>query len=132
MAVLTGKNGALRWNGSTVGKIRSWSLSINRDALETTDLGSHDRTYTTGLRGVTGTADLMYDPAEGGAVELLNSIFSNSSSASQSVEFVLDSVGGKTFSCNAFLTAASPSVSVADIQVCSISFQISDSISGGF
>ena len=132
MAVLTGKNGALRWNGSTIGKVRSWSLSVNKDALETTNLGQNDRTYVSGLRGTTGTAELMYDPSEGGAVQLLNSIFSNEAPASQSVEFVLDSAGGKTLSCSAFLTSVSPSVSVADIQVCSISFQVSGSLSGGF
>ena len=132
MAVLTGKNGALRWNGSTIGKVRSWSLSVNKDALETTNLGQNDRTYVSGLRGTTGTAELMYDPSEGGAVQLLNSIFGNEDSVSQSVEFVLDSAGGKTLSCSAFLTSVSPSVSVADIQVCSISFQVSGSLSGGF
>jgi hypothetical protein len=132
LAVLTGKNGALRWNGSTIGKVRSWSLSVNKDALETTNLGQNDRTYVAGLRGTTGTAELMYDPSEGGAVQLLNSIFSNEDSVSQSVEFVLDSAGGKTLSCSAFLTSVSPSVSVADIQVCSISFQVSGSLSGGF
>jgi len=132
LAVLTGKNGALRWNGSTIGKVRSWSLSINKDALETTDLGKYDRTYVPGLRGTTGTAELMYDPSEGGAVALLNSVFGNDSTVAQSVEFVLDSSGGKTFSCSAFLTSVSPNVSVADIQICSISFQVSGSVSGGF
>lgn len=131
MAVLTGKNGALRWNGSTVGKVRSWSLSVNKDALETTSLGVHDRQYVAGMRSATGTAELMYDPTEGGAVALLNSIFGNDGTG-QAVEFVLDSQGGKTISCEAFLTSASPSVSVGDIQTCSISFQISGTISGGF
>ena len=132
MAVLTGKNGALKWNGGIVGKVRSWSLSVSRDALETTNLGNHDRTYVTGLRGSTGTAELMYDPSEGTAVDLLNSIFSNDDNNSQTVEFILDSQGGKTMSCTAFLTSASPSVSVGDIQTCSISFQVSGPISGGF
>jgi hypothetical protein len=132
LAVLTGKNGALRWNGSTIGKVRSWSLSVNKDALETTSLGNNDRTYVPGLRGSTGTAELMYDPTEGDAIELLNSIFANDTTTTQVVEFVLDSQGGKTMSCSAFLTSASPSVNVADIQTCSISFQISGSISGGF
>lgn len=132
MAVLTGKNGALRWNGTTVGKVRSWSLSVNKDALETTSLGTNDRTYVTGLRGSTGTAELMYDPTDAAALELLNSIFGNDASVTQSVDFILDSQGGKTMSCTAFLTSASPSVSVADIQTCSISFQISGAISGGF
>lgn len=132
MAVLTGRNGALRWNGSTIGKVRTWSLSVNRDALETTDLGSDDRTYVTGVRGSTGTAELMYDPSESGAISLLNSIFGNEEQDLQSVEFILDTAGGKTFNCSAFVTSASPSVSVADIQMCSISFQISGPVSGGF
>jgi len=132
LAVLTGKNGALRWNGSAIGKVRSWSLSVSKDALEDTDLGSNDRTYVSGVRGSTGSAELMYDPSEGGAVQLLNSIFGDDTSAEQSVESVLDSAGGKTLSCNAFVTGASPSVSVADIQTCSISFQVSGPISGGF
>lgn len=132
MAVLTGKNGALQWNGATVGKVRSWSLSINKDALETTSLGLSDRTYTPGLRGSTGSAELMYDPNEGQAAALLNSILSNDASVAQSVGFVLDQAGGKTLGCTAFLTGASPSVSVGDIQVCSVTFQVSGALSGGF
>lgn len=132
MAVLTGKNGALEWNGDTVGKVRSWSLTVNRDGLETTDLGRKDRTYVTGLRGATGTAELMYDPNEGKATDLLNSIFADGDGSADSVGFILDTAGGKSLSCTAFLTSVSPSVSVADIQVCSISFQVSGSISGGF
>ena len=132
MAVLTGKNGALQWNGAAVGKVRSWSLSVNKDPLETTNLGVNYRTYVPGLRGSTGTAELMYDPDEGQAVSLLNSIFSNNVSVSQSVSFVLDQAGGNSLACTAFLTSVSPSVSVGDIQVCSVSFQISGAVSGGF
>lgn len=132
MAVLTGKNGALQWNGSTVGKVRSWSLSVNKDPLETTNLGSNDRTYVPGMRGSTGSAELMYDPTEGQATELLNSIFSDDVSVSQGVSFVLDQAGGKSLACTAFLTSVSPSVSVGDIQVCSVAFQVSGAVSGGF
>jgi hypothetical protein len=132
LAVLTGKNGALRWNGATVGKVRSWSLSVNKDALETTNLGVNDRTYVTGLRGSTGTADLMYDPTESQATSLLNSIFSDDAAANNSVSFVLDTAGGKNLSCTAFITAVSPSVSVGEIQVCSVSFQVTGSVTGGF
>ena len=132
MAVLTGKNGALSWNGDTVGRIRSWSMTISKDPLETTTLGVHDRNYVPGLRGSTGTAELMYDPSEGQAASLLNSILSNSDDAATSAGFVLDTAGGKSLSCSAFLTSVSPSVSVGAIQVCSVSFQVSGAISGGF
>jgi len=132
VAVLTGKNAALSWNGATVGKVRSWSMTISKDALETTTLGVHDRSYVPGIRGSTGTAELMYDPSEGQAVSLLNSISSNSDDAASSVGFVFDTAGGKSLSCSAFLTSVSPSVSVGAIQVCSVSFQVSGPISGGF
>lgn len=132
MAVLTGKNGALRWNGASVGRVRSWSMTINKDPLETTSLGNYDRTYVAGLRGSTGTAELMYDPAQGQAIALLNSIFENENEPGDSVSFVLDTTGGKSITCSAFLTSVSPSVSVADIQVCSVSFQVSGAVTGGF
>lgn len=132
MAVLTGKNGSLRWNGATVGRVRSWSVSVNKDPLETTNLGVNDRTYVPGLRGSTGTADLMYDPTESQAVSLLNSIFGDDSTANNSVSFVLDTAAGKNLSCTAFITSISPSVSVGEIQVCSVSFQVTGPVSGGF
>lgn len=132
MAVLTGKNGSLRWNGATVGRVRSWSVSVNKDPLETTNLGVNDRTYVPGLRGSTGTADLMYDPTESQAISLLNSIFGDDSTANNSVSFVLDTAAGKNLSCTAFITSISPSVSVGEIQVCSVSFQVTGPVSGGF
>lgn len=132
MAVLTGRNGSLRWNGSTVGRVRSWSLSINKDPLETTNLGVNDRTYVTGLRGSTGSAELMYDPTETRARELLNSILADSEATADSVSFFLDTTGGKSLSCVAFLTSVSPSVTVGDIQVCSVAFQVTGAVSGGF
>jgi hypothetical protein len=115
-----------------VGRVRSWSVSINKDPLETTNLGVNDRTYVPGLRGSTGTADLMYDPTESQAASLLNSIFSDDAIANNSVSFVLDTAAGKNLSCTAFITSISPSVSVGEIQVCSVSFQVTGSISGGF
>lgn len=133
MAVLTGKNGALRWNGANVGKVRSWSLTINRDALDSTSLGVDDRTFVQGLRGATGSADLMYDPNEGQAVAMLNSVFSdNTATIADTVGFVLDVAGGKRLTCTAFLTNVSPTVSVGAVHACTVSFQVSGPLGGGF
>ena len=51
MAILTGANGELRYNGIRVAKCRNFSIDISRDALETTNLGVFDKTYVEGLRG---------------------------------------------------------------------------------
>jgi hypothetical protein len=132
VAVLTGRNGLFRWKGTQIGKVRSWSLDITRDALETTHLGIVDRTYVSGLRGATGSADLMYDNADTNMADLLNTIFDDANEPSASVSFVLDSAGGKSLSGTALITNVSPSVSVGEIQTISVSFQVSGSLTGGF
>ena len=129
MAVLTGANGALRYEGRTVAKCRSWSLSVSRDALEDTCIGTDDRSYVKGLRGASGSATVLYDPNDTVGVSLINSIFDNN--ASDAVEFVFNTSGGQ-FKCTALLTTINPSVSVGDVQAVSLSFQVSGPIDGRY
>ena len=131
MSVLTGANGALRYRGQKVAKCRDWSLSINRDALENTTLGSYDRTYVAGLRGATGTATLLYDPTDPATRLILNSIFENPET-SDAVQFIFDTRENKKLDCEALITSISPSVSVGEIVAVSVSFQITGEIEGDF
>lgn len=130
MAVLTGAQGALKYEGRTVAKCRSWSLTINRDALEDTCIGTDDRTYVKGLRGASGNATVLYDPSDTNGTALLNSIFDNA--ASDDVQFVFNDPAGSSFSCTALLTTVNPSVSVGDVQAVSLSFQVSGPINGRY
>ena len=129
MAVLTGASGALKYSGQTVAKCRNWSLTINRDALEDTCIGTDDRSYVKGLRGTTGSATVLYDPTDSAGSALLNSIFDNT--ASDDVEFVFNG-GNGSFACKAILTTVSPSVAVGDVQAVSLSFQVSGPIAGRY
>ena len=130
MAVLTGAQGALKYQGQTVAKCRSWSLSISRDALEDTCIGTDDRSYVKGLRGGSGSATVLYDPNDLAGRNLLNSIFDNT--ASDDVEFVFNDPAGSRFKCTAILTTINPSVSVGDVQAVSLSFQVSGPIDGRY
>lgn len=131
MGVLTGSDGELRFNGSAVGKCREWSLSVSKDALEDTSIGSYDRTYVEGVRGTTGSATVLYDPANSTATSLLNSIFTNNQ-AIDSVDFVLRRQDGTKLSCSAFVTSISPSVAVGAVQAVSVSFQVTGKPVGNF
>ena len=130
MAVLTGANGSLRYQGGTCAKVRDWALTINRDALEDTCVGQEDRTYVKGLRGATGSATILYDPEDAPSRFLLNSIFTNT--ASDNVEFFFNNATGDRFQCTAFLTSVNPSVTVGNVQAASVSFQVSGAIDGRF
>jgi hypothetical protein len=75
MTVLTGADGELLYGTTRVAKVRDWSLTVNKDAIEDTCLGDYDRTYVEGLRGTTGSATILYDPSKSTTNALLNTIF---------------------------------------------------------
>jgi hypothetical protein len=129
--VLTGADGQLKYQGAVVGKVRDWSITITKDALEDTGIGDYDRTYIQGLRGTTGSATILYDPSNVQASVFLNSVFDNSE-GTQTVDFVFNRLDNKSFKCNGFVTSISPSVSVGSVQAVSISFQVSGKPVGEF
>lgn len=128
--VLTGADGQLKYQGAVVGKVRDWSVTVNRDSLEDTCLGDYDRSYVPGLRGTTGNATILYDPANVTANQFINSIFGNS--ADDMVDFVFNRHDNQSFQCAGFVTNVSTSVSVGAVQAVSISFQVSGKPKGEF
>lgn len=135
MTVLTGADGQLLYNETALAKVRDWSITVNKDALEDTCLGDYDRTYIEGLRGATGSATILYDPSRSSANNLLNTIFATDGEDTR-LTFKMNRKnypdGGGTFICQGFLTSVSPSVSVGDAQAVSVSFQVSGPVNGNF
>jgi hypothetical protein len=135
MTVLTGADGELLYGTTRVAKVRDWSLTVNKDAIEDTCLGNYDRTYVEGLRGTTGSATILYDPSKSTTNALLNTIFATEDKT-QTLTFKMNrngfTDGGGTFVCSGFLTSVSPSVSVGSAQAVSVTFQVSGAVNGGF
>ena len=130
MAVLTGADGKVMINGAQILKARDYTISVAKDALETSHLGSYDREYVEGLRGATGSMTILYDPTESTAVSLLQSIL-NTDGTSQTVDFVFTSQDNKKLVYSGFLTSVSQSVSTGAVQAASCNFQISGAVEGG-
>ena len=128
--VLTGADGQLKYQGSVVGKVRDWSVTVTRDALEDTCLGNYDRTYVPGLRGSTGTATVLYDPDNVVSAQFLNSVLGDNSS--DVVDFVFNRHDNQSFTCSGFVTNVSTNVAVGAVQAVSVSFQISGKPKGVF
>lgn len=130
MTVLTGSDGALRFNGTIVAKVRSWTMTVNKDALETTHLGLFDREYIQGLRGATGSADVLYDETDIGTKALLNNVFRLDRTPVDNVEFILNSTRLTTIKATCFVNSMTPTVSVGAVQAATVSFQVSGAIEG--
>jgi hypothetical protein len=128
--ILTGADGQLKHNGVVISKIRNWSMTANKAAIETTTLGLYDRTYINGLRGATGSASMFYDPSDAKAVEFLNTIFTQSSE--EKVDFIFDRLNNGEIEGQGFITSIGASVSVGEAQACEIQFQFSGPVNGTF
>ena len=135
MAVLTGADGQLLYGKTVIAKIRDFSITVNKEALETTCLASYDRSYVEGLRGSTASATLLYDPENSTANKMLNSIL-QTEGVEEELTFKMNRKnapnGGGNFTLTGFITSISPSVSVGAVQAVSITFQVSGKPQGVF
>jgi len=135
--ILTGADGQLKLGTRSIAKVRNWSLSIQRNAIDVTCLEEFDRSYVPGVRNTTGNATIYYDPNQSDDVELLNSILQNrdcsSGPCTEDITFVLNRCGGQgQFRCDCLITEVGPSVSVGEAQSVSVSFQVTGPLDGVF
>jgi hypothetical protein len=64
MATITGNNGAVSINGKSVLAVRNFSIELTRDTIETSAMGTDQRTYITGMSQFSGSADVYFDPED--------------------------------------------------------------------
>lgn len=123
----------IKWNGTVLGLARDISLSISKDALETTTLANRDRTYVGGLRGATGTCSLLFDDTDTLVASLLNRITGNTSTSedgSLTFNFAAD---GARFILPVLITNVGMTASSGDLVAAEVEFQVTGPLpTGGF
>ena len=65
-SIITGNNGVVKIDDAagtltSIASVRSFSLEITSDTIETTTMGVDSRTYVKGLSSFSGTAEIYYD-----------------------------------------------------------------------
>jgi len=109
---VAGYGGSITCTGLTAG-VKSWSLDLVGDTLETTDYDdSGHRTYIAGLDGCTGSCEINWDTA-------------NTISIGDSITDLIFSVVGSTekYTVDAIVTGISVSSSVDGLVTATVSFQ---------
>lgn len=122
--ILTGTTAVLFFGSTRIGKCRSISLDVEREALQTTKQGDLDRTYIAGLRGTQGSASLFYDPDDTAVAAILTKVYADDATTS-TMDLVFDWVTDKKVTASVILTNLSVSASYGAAQVCEIQFQVS-------
>lgn len=114
---------------SEIAAVRSWSMSVEKESLDTTTQGATYRANVGGLISGSGTIELMYDaPAAGDKLDLLTDANQATDEADAAIELYLDETGGKKITGTIIVTSAEYGATVGELQSVTINFVTSGTL----
>ena len=135
MAFFRGEQGTVFFDNagsggmSEIAAVRSWSMTVEKDVLETTSQGATYKANVGGLIAGTGSMELMYDaPSAGDKLDLITDINQATDDGTASVELYLDESGGKKIVGLIVITSTEYSATVGELEVVTVSFTMNGSI----
>lgn len=127
MAIYTGVNGKIIFDGDSQVRVKSWTLDASLAMLDTTELGKDSVQNEAGLKSFSGTANIMYHNDNNRLARMLDNIFTKSVPVPSQVEFQW---GDKTIKFNAFVTSASLSMATGEIMTADVTFTAAGDLLG--
>jgi hypothetical protein len=128
MAFYRGQQGSVKFDdagatGVTITSTRSWSLTVEKESLDTTALGATYRANVGGLISGSGTVELMYTAS---SADETNVFIEHANTATDEggalFELFLDTSGTKKISFDGVITSAEYSATVGEIEVITVNF----------
>jgi hypothetical protein len=137
MAFFRGEQGSVKFDdaGSTTATIastRSWSMTVEKDVLETTALGATYKSNIGGLIAGSGTVELIYTASSADETNVF--IEAANTATDQGVaafELFLDTTGTKKISFVGLITSADYGATVGELEVITCNFVTSGAITLG-
>ena len=114
---------------SEIAAVRSWSMTVEKESLDTTAHGGTYRANVGGLISGSGTIELMYDaPGAGDKLDLIKDVNQATDEADAFVELYLDETGGKKITGSVVVTSTEYSATVGEIEIVTVSFVTSGTL----
>lgn len=108
---------------SEIAAVRSWTMTVEKESL---DVSAHGATYRANVGGLisgSGTIEVMYDaPGAGDKLDLIKDAGQTTDEADAAVELYLDETGGKKITGTIVVTSAEYSATVGEIEIITINF----------
>jgi hypothetical protein len=128
MAFYRGQQGSVKFDdaGSTAAAItstRSWSLTVEKESLDTTALGATYRANVGGLISGSGTCEVLYTASSSDETNVfIEHVNTTSDEGGALFELYLDTTGTKKISFDGVITSAEYSATVGEIEVITLNF----------
>lgn len=135
MAFYRGEQGTVFFDKDSSGSIteiaavRSWSLTVEKDVLETTTQGATYKANIGGLLAGSGSMEVMYDaPGAGDKLDLIKDVGTATDEGNAFVELYLDETGGKKITGNIVISSTEYGATVGELEVVTINFTMNGTI----
>ena len=129
MAAIKGDVGKIMFHNAAgteadVSGVRSWSLSITKDTMETTVNGDTAKTFIGGLISGEGSAELIYDPSGNSDYQaFIDDVLVTGDAGDALFELFPDSAqSAKKISFAGIITSAEYGATLGEVQIINISF----------
>lgn len=135
MAIIRGEQGSVQFetgSGSlaVVAGTKSWSLSVEKDALETTAHGATFKSFVGGLIGGSGSVELVFDEGVASQKTFIDDVLKANDGADASFELFQEGSTGNqnSYTFGGVVTNAEMTSAVGELVTVSASFQTSGTI----
>jgi len=128
MAFYRGQQGSVKFDdaGVTAAAItstRSWSMTVEKESLDTTALGATYRANVGGLISGSGTCELLYTASSADETNVFIEHINTANDEGVALfELYLDTSGTKKISFDGVITSAEYSATVGEIEVITVNF----------
>lgn len=128
MAFFRGQQGSVKFDdaGTTAAAItstRSWSLTVEKESLDTTALGATYRANVGGLISGSGTCEILYTASSADETNVFIEHVNTANDAGEALfELYLDTSGTKKITFDGVITSAEYSATVGEIEVITLNF----------
>lgn len=114
---------------SEIAAVRSWSMTVEKDVLETTAQGATYKANIGGLVSGSGSMEVMYDaPASGDKLDLIKDVNVATDEGNAFVELYLDETGGKKITGSIVVTSADYGATVGELEMVTVNFTMTGAI----
>jgi hypothetical protein len=128
MAFYRGEQGSVKFDdggatGVTIASTRSWSMTVEKESLDTTALGATYRANVGGLISGSGTVEVLYTASSADETNTFIEYVNTANDQGTALfELFLDTAGTKKISFDGVVTSAEYTATVGEIEIITVSF----------
>jgi len=128
MAFFRGQQGSVKFDdgGATtvaIASTRSWSLTVEKESLDTTALGATYRANVGGLISGSGTCEVLYTATSSDETNVfIERVNAATDQGGALFELFLDTTGAKKISFTGVVTSSEYSATVGELEVITVNF----------